>query len=202
MPDGETPVSVFVRNGMDRLWSNPRFDKAALGVYTRHWRAGLPMAIEQEIVANCACLKVRMAARAVTRAYDSVLRPLGLRATQLSILVAIAIDGAISIAALASFLGMDRTTLTRNLRPLEKEGFISVGPEGWRRTRTLEITRKGRSRLREALPLWERAQDALRQELGDQAWVGVRDSLDRLLCTARSVSLEQASRQRSATLRK
>src|SRR5215472_7862470 len=104
------------------------------------------MTIEQEIVANCACLKVRMAARAVTRAYDSALRPIGLRATQLSILVAVAIDGAISIAALAEFLGMDRTTLTRNLRPLQKQGLIAIGPEGWRRSRVLEITTKGKSR--------------------------------------------------------
>jgi DNA-binding MarR family transcriptional regulator len=144
----------------------------------------LSMMTEQEIVANCACLKVRMAARAVTRAYDSALRPIGLRATQLSILVAVAIDGAISIAALAEFLGMDRTTLTRNLRPLKKLGLISVGPEGWHRSRTLEITRKGQSRLREALPLWESAQDALRRKLGSEAWVGVRDSLDRLIRTA------------------
>ena len=142
------------------------------------------MTTEQEIVANCACLKVRMAARAVTRAYDSALRPVGLRATQLSILVAIAIDGAISIAALANFLGMERTTLTRNLKPLEKAELISVGPEGWRRSRTLEITTKGRSRLRQAVPLWERAQDALRQKLGDQAWGGARQSLDRLISTA------------------
>lgn len=142
------------------------------------------MTTEQEIVANCACLKVRMAARAVTRAYDSALRPVGLRATQLSILVAIAIDGAISIAALANFLGMERTTLTRNLKPLEKEELISVGPEGWRRSRTLEITGKGRSRLRQAVPLWEGAQDTLRQKLGDQAWGGVRQSLDRLISTA------------------
>lgn len=139
-----------------------------------------------------------MAARAVTRAYDSALRPVGLRATQLSILVAIAADDASSIAALADFLGMDRTTLTRNLRPLAKMGLISVGPEGWRRSRTLEITRKGRSRLREALPLWERAQDALRQKLGDQGWVGVRHSLDRLIRTAQDTSLGEALPQRSA----
>src|SRR5215831_14575682 len=111
------------------------------------------MMTEQEIIANCACLKVQMAARAVTRAYDAALRPVALRATQLSVLVAVAIDGAISIAALADFLGMDRTTLTRNLRPLEKEGLIAIGPEGWRRSRVLEITTKGKSRLREALPL-------------------------------------------------
>ena len=139
-----------------------------------------------------------MAARAVTRAYDSALRPVGLRATQVSMLVAIAIDGAISIAALASFLEMDRTTLTRNLRPLEKEGLISIGPEGWRRSRTLGITKIGKSRLREAFPLWERAQDALRQKLGDQAWVGVRQSLDSLISNARSTSLEEALPRRSA----
>jgi DNA-binding MarR family transcriptional regulator len=139
---------------------------------------------EQEIIANCACLKARMAARAVTRAYDGMLRPVGLRATQLSVLVAVAIDGAISIAALADFLGMDRTTLTRNLRPLQKQGLISVGPEGWRRSRNLAITKKGRSRIREALPLWERAQEALREKLGSQAWVDVRAGLDRLVETA------------------
>ena len=142
------------------------------------------MMTEQEIIANCACLKARMAARAVTRAYDSILRPVGLRATQLSVLVAVAIDGATSIAALADFLGMDRTTLTRNLRPLQKQGLISVGPEGWRRSRNLEITKKGRSRLREALPLWERAQDILREKLGYQAWVDVRAGLNRLVETA------------------
>src|SRR5215469_969961 len=142
------------------------------------------MMTEQEIIANCACLKVRMAARAVTRAYDGTLRPVGLRATQLSVLVAVAIDGAISIAALADFLGMDRTTLTRNLRPLEKEGLIAIGPEGWRRSRVLEITNKGKSRLRKALPLWENAQNGLRQKLGNQAWVSVRDGLDHLMQTA------------------
>jgi DNA-binding MarR family transcriptional regulator len=139
---------------------------------------------EQEIIANCACLKARMAARAVTRAYDGMLRPVGLRATQLSVLVAVAIDGAISIAALADFLGMDRTTLTRNLRPLQKQGLISVGPEGWRRSRNLAITKKGRSRIREALPLWERAQEALREKLGSHAWVDVRAGLDRLVESA------------------
>jgi DNA-binding MarR family transcriptional regulator len=142
------------------------------------------MMTEQEIIANCACLKVRMAARAITRAYDGILRPVGLRATQLSVLVAVAMDGAISIAALADFLGMDRTTLTRNLRPLQKQGLISIGPEGWRRSRNVEITKKGRSRLREALPLWERAQDALKEKLGYDAWANVRAGLDRLIETA------------------
>ena len=72
-----------------------------------------------------------------------------------------------SITALAKFMGMDRSTLTRNLRPLEKEGLITLGDEGWRRSRTLEITKAGRSRLREALPLWSSAQRTLKRKLGD-----------------------------------
>src|SRR5215471_3729700 len=132
-------------------------------------------------VESCACHKVRMAARTVTRAYDDALRPVGLRATQLTVLVAVGKDISISITALAKLMEMDRTTLTRNLRPLEKQGLIAVGPEGWRRSRMLEITKKGQSRVREALPLWERAQASLKRKLGDPSWYAVRDSLDRLV---------------------
>ena len=106
-----------------------------------------------------------MAARAVTRLYDDTLRSVGLRATQLAVLAAVAGDEVVSIAGLAEFMGMDRSTLTRNLAPLEREGLIQVGVEGWRRSRTVEITKKGRSRLGEALPLWEKAQETLQRRL-------------------------------------
>ena len=142
------------------------------------------MTNEREILATCACHRVRTAARAVTRAYDEALRPVGLRATQLSVLVAAAVDNALSITALAKFMGMDRSTLTRNLRPLEAEGLIRVGREGWRRSRTLEITRKGRSRLRDAMPLWENAQRALQKKLGDRRWDVIRKDLDDLIRAA------------------
>ena len=136
-------------------------------------------------VESCACHKVRMAARAVTRAYDDALRPARLRASQLTVLVAInSNDGAISITALAKIMGMDRSTLTRNLRPLETEGLVTVGLEGWRRSRALEITNKGQSRLREAFPLWQRAQDSLRRKFGNRSWAEVHASLDRLVLAA------------------
>ena len=125
-----------------------------------------------------------MAARAVTRIYDDALRPVGLRASQLAVLVAVGNDGSMSITALAQLMGIDRSTLTRNLRPLEKQGLIVVGLEGWRRSRTVEITKKGQSRLREALPYWERAQQTLRRKLGDQNWVNVHNSLDQLIRAA------------------
>jgi len=139
---------------------------------------------EQELVADCACHKVRMAARAVTRAYDDALRALGLRATQYAVLVAIGNEGAMSITALAEVLGMDRTTLTRNLGPLAKEGLVAVGVEAWRRSRAVEITKKGRARLREALPLWEQAQATLKGKLGDRNWISVHNTLDLLIKTA------------------
>ena len=143
------------------------------------------MTTELGYTEDCACHKVRMAARAVTRAYDEALRPARLRASQLAVLVAINNnDGAISIVALAKIMGMDRSTLTRNLRPLEKEGLVAIGLEGWRRSRALEITEQGRWRLREALPLWRRAQDALRHRLSDRGWADVHDCLDRLILLA------------------
>src|SRR5262249_9559840 len=120
---------------------------------------------ERRMIQTCACHRIRMASRAVTRAYDEALRPIGLRATRASVLAAIAAEGAMSITALARVIGMDRSTLTRNLAPLEKEGLLSLGSEGWRRSRTLAITAKGRSRLEKAMPLWEEAQRRLRREI-------------------------------------
>lgn len=142
------------------------------------------MKITRDLLNDCACNKVRTAARAVTRVYDDALRPVGLRATQLSVLVAVETIDALSITSLAAVLGMDRSTLTRNLRPLEEEGLVALGQEGWRRSRTLEITKKGQQRLREAAPLWEKAQKQLSAKLGDRNLRAVHDSLDNLIKAA------------------
>jgi DNA-binding MarR family transcriptional regulator len=125
-----------------------------------------------------------MASRAVTRFYDEMLRPTGLRATQLAVLVAVGRDDVLSITALAKFIGMDRSTLTRNLAPLERDGLIRVGGEGWRRSRTVEMSKKGRSRLREALPFWESAQVTLRQKLGNRKWPVIMADLNDLIRAA------------------
>src|SRR5260370_7445862 len=151
----------------------------------------ISMTNEREILATCACHRVRTAARDVARAYDEALRPVGLRATQLSVMVAAAVNNALSITALAKFMGMDRSTLTRNLRPLEVDGLIAVGREGWRRSRTLEITRKGRSRLRDAMPLWENAQRALQKKLGDRRGDVIRKDLDDLIRAPRGVKVSR-----------
>ena len=125
-----------------------------------------------------------MASRAVTRFYDDNLRSVGLRATQLAVLVAVGNEDVTSITVLAKFMGMDRSTLTRNLAPLQREGLIRVGNEGWRRSRTVEITQKGRSRLREVLPFWEKAQATLRQKLGSRRWPVIMADLHDLIRAA------------------
>jgi DNA-binding MarR family transcriptional regulator len=124
-----------------------------------------------------------MAARAVTRAYDEALRPAGMRVTQFAVLVAVADGGAMSVTALAEILGMDRSTLTRNLVPLEQAGLVQIGSEGWRRSREIALTRKGAIRLDEATPLWEAAQHRLKRQLGGDQWSSVHRTLD-LLATA------------------
>jgi DNA-binding MarR family transcriptional regulator len=137
--------------------------------------------LEREIIESCACHKVRMAARAVTRAYDDALRPVGLRATQLSVLVAVAIDGAMSITELANFIGMDRSTLTRNLAPLAERGLISLGAEGWRRSRRLVITKKGRTCMEAAVPIWQQAQAALKRKIGERRWSDLHAQLNHVI---------------------
>ena len=141
----------------------------------------MPVVTARHVTKACACHKTRIAARVLTRLYDGALRPARLRATQFAVLVALAVDGAMSITLLAKQLAMDRSTLTRNLRPLETGGLVTRGDEGWRRSRTVEITAKGRARLRKGLPLWHSAQGALSRKLGPSNWSRVQTGLDLLV---------------------
>ncbi|HZS59967.1 MAG TPA: MarR family transcriptional regulator [Gemmatimonadaceae bacterium] len=135
--------------------------------------------LEHDVTA-CVCNKTRMAARVVTRIYDEALKPIRLRATQFALLVALGADGAMSIAALAKLMAMDRSTLTRNLRPLESEGLVARGDEGWRRSKGVQITAKGRARLRQGMPLWQSAQSDMLRRLGQSNWTRVQAGLDLL----------------------
>ena len=101
----------------------------------------------QTLLNTCMCHKTRMAARAITRAYDDALRSKGLRATQVSVLAAVGARGALSIKSLADSLEMERTTLTRNLRPLEERGYVTLAPEQRHRSRVLTLTPSGLAAL-------------------------------------------------------
>jgi len=136
------------------------------------------------LINECACLKVRTASRAVTRLYDDAFRPVGLRATQLTVLIAVALGEAVSIASLSRLLGMDRSTLTRNLRPLEEKGLVALGPEGHHRSRTLSATAKGEQLVRKALPIWEKTQQKIREELTKPHWTNLHAELDHVIKVA------------------
>ncbi len=108
---------------------------------------------------ECTCLAVRQAARHITQFYDQHLAPSGLRATQFSILARLKRTGPMTINALADEMVMDRTTLGRNILPLEREGLISIAPgRRDRRSKELRLTEAGDARLRAARKGWRQAQ--------------------------------------------
>jgi DNA-binding MarR family transcriptional regulator len=115
------------------------------------------------ILPQCFCHQARKAARSVTRVYDLAFRPLHLHATQVLVLAAIAEGETESIEALGQRLGMDRTTLSRNLTPLRKQGLVQLGPEKRHRRRAVELTDSGREKLNAALPRWNKVQKEFRQ---------------------------------------
>ena len=128
---------------------------------------------------ECACFNLRMAARAMTQVYDRAIQPTGLRATQFPILAVLAIGGPSTITNLSSFLVMDRTTLARNLKPLEKRGLISIARGEDRRTKTVTLTDAGADMLGAALPRWEKAQAEVVEAMGE-SWQPTLESLRRI----------------------
>ncbi len=116
---------------------------------------------------GCVCFNIRKSARAITQLYEEALRPTGLRATQFTLLVATRVMGTATISGLAKGLVMDRTTLTRNMKPLEKQGFIRITPgKEDRREREVILTLAGQEILSEALPLWKTVQQSVVESLG------------------------------------
>jgi DNA-binding MarR family transcriptional regulator len=116
----------------------------------------------------------------MTRVYDEGLRPAGLNASQLAILAAIDVDDATSIAALSKRLLMDRTTLSRNLKPLVKAHLVRLGAEGWKRSKTVHLTGDGRQRLARAISLWETVQTSFLKRFGKPEWKRVEADLKAL----------------------
>ena len=130
--------------------------------------------------AECACFAIRRAARAITQHYDRMLRPSGLRATQFTLLTMLAISGPSPLSRVADRLGMERTTLTRNLRPLVARGLVTVGGDADRRVRSIAITGAGRRALVDALPLWRRAQHAVTKQLNAKVFASLDGVTERL----------------------
>ena len=116
----------------------------------------------------CLCNTVRRADRLLNRVYDDALRPSGLLTTQYALLSALGRAAApLAHSALAEQQAMSPTTLSRNLKPLQRDGLVQVAPGEDRRARYVSITPVGRAALQRALPLWRQVQAQMRQEAGD-----------------------------------
>ena len=116
--------------------------------------------------AGCFCLASRQAARKITRLYDSYMQGSGVRATQFTILSQLMLRGEMPIGKLAGFLGMERTTLSRNLTLLEGKNWISISAGEDPRARMINITAQGRTLVRRGFPYWSKAQAHIGKLLG------------------------------------
>lgn len=114
----------------------------------------------------CHCTNARRAARSLTELYDAALAPTGLKVTQFALLRATGRIGEPTISALAEATGLDRSTLGRNLRVLERAGHVRLGPGRDERTRLVEVTEAGADAVAAAVPIWERTQAAIAAEVG------------------------------------
>jgi len=125
-----------------------------------------PETVDYMATAGCYCLASRQAARKITRLYDSHMQQSGVRATQFTILSQLMLRGEMPIGKLAGILGMERTTLTRNLTLLEGRKWISIKPGDDPRSRIVAITAQGRGVVRRGFPYWSKAQAHVANLLG------------------------------------
>jgi len=116
------------------------------------------------------CASFRRASRSLTQHYDNALRPLGLRATQFTLLQALSLAGEVSQRTLGEILAIDSTTLTRTLAIMGRRGWIASRSGEDRRERRLSLSEAGRVEFKRALPHWEKVQQELRARLGKQHW--------------------------------
>src|SRR5260370_3337690 len=118
----------------------------------------------RDLVQACAVMNFREVSRSVTERFDDQLRPAGLRATQLNLLMAIETTAATTVTGLAEILAMDRTTMTRNLKLLRDRGLVD-------KTK-IALTEKGRRAAARALPLWDKAQAEILGGVGQKRSAG------------------------------
>jgi DNA-binding MarR family transcriptional regulator len=118
----------------------------------------------------CMCASFRRAARVLTQHYETALRPLGLRATQFTLLQALSLAGEVSQGTLGEILAIDSTTLTRTLAIMERQGWIASRSGKDRRERLLSLSKAGKTEYKRALPHWERVQQELRARFGEKLW--------------------------------
>ncbi|MBY0317416.1 MAG: MarR family transcriptional regulator [Reyranella sp.] len=128
---------------------------------------------------DCTCFRIRGAARRVTQIYSKHLAPTGLKISQFSLLGFVSAQGPVSMGRLSDLLATDRTTLTRNLGPLLKDGLIERAQSGDKRRHDLVATAAGRALFKRALPLWAAAEQEVRDAMGAKLTADLHGAIDR-----------------------
>jgi len=154
---------------MAKPYTHAAFEESAM-----QWLANTDESDRPGAPIPCACFNVRKASRAISHFYDEALHPAGLRGTQYSLLLAISYVGHEGVGVLADVLATDRTTLSRNLRPLLDSGWVKPVRDDDRRKRTFQLTDEGRAKMEVAIPLWERAQERVAVGLGEDTFEKLR----------------------------
>lgn len=131
----------------------------------------------QTINTECCCFNLRKVTRAVTQFFDRYLEPAHIRATQFTLLLTLSSATGKTLTEMAEGLVMDRTTLTRNLKPLEKAGLITTIKLADRRTKGYVLTEKGRMAIEKGVPLWRKAQQHIVEQLGDPRYARLLEEL-------------------------
>ena len=134
--------------------------------------------LDMSAIENCVCFNLRWVTRVVTQFYDAEIRRHGIRPTQGTILASLNAKDSWNMAELSDWLGMDRTTLVRNLRPLQRDGFVNVGGGGRGNLAELSITAKGRKQVEKLVPAWKSAQSAVVKTLGEKRWSAILSDLE------------------------
>jgi DNA-binding MarR family transcriptional regulator len=132
------------------------------------------------IARDCVAVRVRLVNRLVTGLYDAALRPHGLRASQLNLLVGVAAMGPVTPTALARRLVLDKSTLSRDIQHLTTAGWVATAPGADARSHTLSVTPAGLEAIDAAYPAWQAAQRDARAALGDVGVSAVAEVVNRL----------------------
>jgi DNA-binding MarR family transcriptional regulator len=127
---------------------------------------------------NCVCFNLRWVTRRVTQFYDAEMRRHGVRPSQGSILASLNSKDSWSMAELSDWLGMERTTLVRNLRPLQRDGLVKADGGGRGNRVELTITARGRKQIEKLMPAWKSAQSAAVKTLGEKRWSAILSDLE------------------------
>lgn len=134
--------------------------------------------LDFSVTENCVCFNLRWVTRVMTQFFEAELRRQGIRATQSPILLALNAKDSWNMAELSDWLGMERTTLVRNLQPLQRDGLVTADGGGRGRRVELAITAKGRKQVEKFMPAWRAAQSAVVKTLGEKRWSAILSDLE------------------------